>query len=67
VNDYPDVDIQAELYRLRQENNHLQQRLTHAEKIIDLQKKVSDLLAIPLFAPLETMPQPAHALNSGSV
>ena|ERR1700690_1147801 len=47
------TDLQAEITRLHQENTRLQTRLTYAEQIIDLQKKVSDLLAIPLA-------QPAH-------
>jgi transposase len=41
------TDLQAEIQRLRQENHRLQTRLTHAEQIIDLQKKISELLAIP--------------------
>ena len=37
--------------RLRQENAHLKERLARAETIIDFQKKVSELLAIPLSLP----------------
>jgi len=42
-----------ELAKARQENARLQQRLERAEAIIDLQKKLSDLLGIPL-APISS-------------
>jgi len=37
--------------RLRRENEQLQQRLQQAETIIEFQKKLSDLLGIPLKTP----------------
>jgi transposase-like protein len=37
-----------EVRKLKQENGHLTQRLARAELIIDVQKKVSSLLGIPL-------------------
>jgi transposase-like protein len=37
-----------EVRKLKQENGHLTQRLARAEIIIDIQKKVSSLLGIPL-------------------
>lgn len=37
--------------RLRTENARLKERLARAETIIDFQKKVSELLAIPLNLP----------------
>ncbi len=37
-----------EVRKLKQENDHLTQRLARAELIIDVQKKVSSLLGIPL-------------------
>jgi transposase len=40
--------LSEELRKLRQENGHLTQRLARAELIIDVQKKVSSLLGIPL-------------------
>lgn len=40
--------LSAELARLQRENARLTQRLTRAEAIIDLQKKVAELLGIPL-------------------
>lgn len=40
--------LQAENDQLKQENSRLKERLAHAVGIIDLQKKVSELLAIPL-------------------
>ena len=39
-----------EVRKLKQENGHLTQRLARAELIIDVQKKVSSLLGIPLTA-----------------
>lgn len=38
----------SEVERLRRENGQLQRRLHQAEAIIDVQKKVSELLGIPL-------------------
>src|SRR5207244_4439906 len=40
--------IALENERLRKENARLEQRLRHAELIIDVQKKVSQMLGIPL-------------------
>lgn len=40
--------LAAELVRLQQDNARLTQRLTRAEAIIDIQKKVAALLGIPL-------------------
>jgi transposase len=40
--------LAAELAKAQRENARLQQRLERAEAIIDLQKKLSDLLGIPL-------------------
>ncbi|HSH79379.1 MAG TPA: hypothetical protein VLA19_12725 [Herpetosiphonaceae bacterium] len=40
--------LQTEVERLRHENARLQARLTHAETIIDVQKKVSQLLGVTL-------------------
>jgi transposase-like protein len=45
--------LAAELAKARRENARLQQRLERAEAIIDLQKKLSDLLGIPL-APINS-------------
>jgi len=45
----PKLDPQAEeLARLRRENERLQQRLDQAETIIEVQKKLSQLLGVPL-------------------
>lgn len=41
-------EVEQELTRLRQENDRLQQRLTQAETIIDIQKKVSQLIGLTL-------------------
>ena len=41
----------VELVQLRREHARLQQRLDRAEAIIDLQKKVAELLGIPLAPP----------------
>jgi transposase len=43
-----EIDLQAEVETLRRDNSGLRARMAHAEKIIDLQKKVSELLSIPL-------------------
>jgi len=40
--------LQAENEQLRKENNRLQRRLKKAELIIDIQKKISQMLGIPL-------------------
>lgn len=40
--------LAAEVARLEQDNARLARRLTHAEAIIDIQKKVAALLGIPL-------------------
>jgi transposase-like protein len=45
--------LTADLAKAQQENAKLRLRLERAEAIIDLQKKVSDLLGIPL-APIES-------------
>ena len=47
--------LAAELTRLQQDNARLTQRLTRAEAIIDIQKKVAALLGIPL-APSDDEP-----------
>jgi transposase-like protein len=39
---------QLELEKLQRENERLRKRLAHAEKIIDVQKKLSEMLGIPL-------------------
>ena len=45
----PKVDPQAvEIARLQLENKRLQEKLQHAELIIDIQKKVARLLGVPL-------------------
>ncbi len=41
-------DAEPEVNRLRQENERLQQRLAQAEAIIDVQKKVSQLIGLSL-------------------
>ena len=43
--------LQAENEQLRKENNRLQRRLKKAELIIDIQKKISQMLGIPLKNP----------------
>jgi len=40
-----------ELERLRRDNARLQRQLAHAEKILDVQKKLSEILGIPLNPP----------------
>ena len=42
------AEAEQELIHLRQENERLQQRLAQAEAIIDVQKKVSQLIGLPL-------------------
>ena len=41
-------ESEQELTRLRQENEQLQQRLAQAEAVIDIQKKVSELIGLSL-------------------
>ena len=43
--------FQTEVEQLRKENNRLQKRLEKAELIIDIQKKISQILGIPLETP----------------
>jgi transposase len=43
--------LQAENEQLRKENNRLQKRVKKAELIIDIQKKISQMLGIPLENP----------------
>jgi len=43
--------LQPEMDRLRKENRRLQKRLKKAELIIDIQKKISQMLGIPLKNP----------------
>jgi transposase len=40
--------LQAENEQLRKENNRLQKRMKKAELIIDIQKKISQMLGIPM-------------------
>ena len=40
--------LEGELAKLRKENERLKRRLHQAETIIDVQKKVSEMLGIPL-------------------
>jgi transposase-like protein len=40
--------LDEEVQRLRKQNNRLEHRLKQAEAIIEIQKKVSELLGIPL-------------------
>ena len=42
------TETEQELSRLRQDNERLQHRLTQAEAIIDIQKKVSQLIGLTL-------------------
>ena len=43
------MDEQAvELAHLQQENNHLREKLKQAELIMDVQKKVAQMLGVPL-------------------
>ena len=49
--------LTAELTKARQENSQLRLRLERAEAIIDLQKKLSDLLGLPP-APIENDARP---------
>lgn len=46
--------LNAEVNRLQKENERLGKRLKQAELIIDIQKKVSEMLGIPLNAPAES-------------
>lgn len=43
--------LETELKKVKRENERLQRKLAQAEAIIDIQKKVSTLLGIPLEAP----------------
>ncbi len=43
-----DGPLYGEVARLRRENARLKDRLARAEQILDIQKKVSEMLAIPL-------------------
>jgi transposase-like protein len=52
----PREALQDELDRLRKENARLQARLTQAEAIIDVQKKVSQLLGTTLPSPPDDAP-----------
>jgi transposase-like protein len=45
--------LAKELDKLRRENQRLVERLRQAETIIDVQKKVSEMLGIPLVSPDE--------------
>ena len=47
----PDAAMKRDNERLRRENVRLQHRLKTAETIIDVQKKISEMLGIPLNAP----------------
>jgi transposase len=47
----PSHPLQAEFEQLRKENNRLQRRLKKAELIIDIQKKISQMLGIPMENP----------------
>ena len=40
--------LKSDVDRLERENARLRQRLTRAEAVIDLQKKLSDVLGLPL-------------------
>lgn len=44
----------VEVERLLKENTRLTKRLNHAELIIDIQKKISQILGIPLETPEES-------------
>ncbi len=48
---HPIHPFQTEVEQLRKENNWLQNRLKKAELIIDIQKKISQMLGIPLKTP----------------
>jgi len=52
----PGDPLAAEFLRLRSENARLQARLTQAETIIDVQKKVALLLGLPLVMPEQVAP-----------
>lgn len=41
-------DEQLEVERLRRDNERLRKKLAHAEKILDVQKKLSEILGVPL-------------------
>ena len=42
------------LARLERENERLRRKLDHAEKVIDVQKKLSEILGVPLDPPSES-------------
>jgi len=46
--------LSGEVTRLQRENDRLKEHLRQAELIIDVQKKVSEMLNIPLKTPLKT-------------
>ena len=48
--------VDDELVVLRRENARLQTQLARAEIIIDVQKKVSQLLGVPLTSPMQELP-----------
>ncbi len=50
---FPRNPLQAEMEQLRQENDRLKRRLQQTELIIEVQKKVSQILGIPLAKPEE--------------
>ena len=49
----PQNPLQAEVEQLRQENDRLKKRLQQTELIIEVQKKVSQILGVPLAKPGE--------------
>lgn len=49
----PANPLEGELKQLRRENTLLKARLARAEQIMDVQKKLSEMLAIPLNTPID--------------
>jgi len=49
----PDAELKQQIRRLERDNERLQNRLRQAEAIIEVQKKVSEILGISLAAPAE--------------
>jgi transposase-like protein len=47
----PDAALVAQIERLQRENQRLAEKLRQAEAVIELQKKLSDLLGVPLTTP----------------